>query len=92
MKPKAKPVKDSREEAVLEVARKHLLGAKIINVRYMTAGEAAEFGWDNCPVVFELDSGAFYWPSRDDEGNDAGALHGSYAGSPITLPVLRRRR
>ena len=76
-------------------AARHLLGRTIKGVRYMTAAEAEQMGWDNRPVVLELDNGALFWPSRDDEGNDGGALFGTPGpgsdGKDITLPVLRGR-
>jgi hypothetical protein len=70
-------------------AKKHLLGHKIIGVRWMTDREQKSFGWSYAAVVLLLDNGTLLWPSTDDEGNNAGALFGiSQSGEDITLPVL----
>ncbi len=70
-------------------AQKHLLGRRIAGVRWMTADEQEQLGWDNAAVVLELDDGTLIWPSADDEGNDAGALFGvNAAGDDIDLPVI----
>ena len=67
-----------------------LKGKKITEVRYMTKEEAAQMGWGRRPVVLELEDGSLFWPSRDDEGNEAGAMFGNTPdGKPVTLPVLR---
>jgi hypothetical protein len=70
-------------------AEKHLLGRKIIGVRWMTDSQREELGWYSAAVLFMLDDGTLLWPSADDEGNDAGALFGvSQSGEEITLPVI----
>ncbi len=53
----------------------------------MSQEEADHFGWYSRSVVIELDNGVLLWPSRDDEGNDAGAI---FTTDPkgSTLPVL----
>ena len=68
-------------------AKKQLLGKKIVAVRYMTAKEQDELGWMSRAVVVELDDGNLIYPSRDDEGNDAGALFTNNKEQPC-LPVL----
>lgn len=64
-----------------------LKGRKIVAVRYLTNAEMDELGWDDRPVVLELDNGLLVYPSRDDEGNGAGALFTTDQKTP-TLPVL----
>lgn len=71
----------------LGVASKQLLGKRIVKVRYMTQAEVDELGWFHRPVVIELDDGNLVWPSRDDEGNDAGSLFTNNEEQPC-LPVL----
>lgn len=70
-------------------AQKHLLGRRIAGVRWMTADEQEQLGWDNAAVVLELDNGTLVWPAADDEGNGAGALLGvDDSGNDIDLPVI----
>ncbi len=70
-------------------AEKHLLGRKIIDVRWMTDDEQDGFAWQNAALMLLLDNGTVIWPSADDEGNDAGALFGlTPAGEDFTLPVI----
>ena len=54
-----------------------LIGRKIVGARYMTKEEAEEWGFYSQPIVLLLDDRNFIFPSRDDEGNDAGALFSS---------------
>ena len=68
-------------------ARRQLLGRKIVGVRYMGRKEADDIGFIQRPVLLELDDGNLVYPSRDDEGNDAGALFTNDQKSG-TLPVL----
>lgn len=65
-----------------------LTGRTIKRVRYMTQREADHFGWYSRSVVIELDSGLLLWPSRDDEGNDAGSIFTTDKNTD-TLPVIR---
>lgn len=51
-----------------------LVGRKIKAVRYLLPDEVENLGWYSRSVVIELDNGVLVWPSRDDEGNDAGSL------------------
>ena len=64
-----------------------LLGRKIVRVRYFTDDETADSGWYSRPVAMLLDNGIWIYPSRDDEGNDGGALFTSNEETPV-LPVL----
>ena len=70
-----------------KVAKDTLVGRSIVAVRYLTHEEADRLGWYSRSVIFELDNGTLVWPSRDDEGNDAGAI---FTTDPkgSTLPVL----
>jgi len=68
-------------------ALKHLKGRRIVNVRWMTAAEVDAFGWYSSAPVLELDNGVEILASRDDEGNDAGALFTNLKDLP-TLPVI----
>lgn len=56
-------------------ASRILLNKKIVQVRYMTDAEQQAFGWNHKAVVLQLEDNTLVFPSRDDEGNDAGALH-----------------
>ena len=70
-----------------EVAQKLLLGKKIVNVRYMTKEEMAQMGWYVRTVAFQTEDGLWFFPSRDDEGNDGGALFTS-DDEHSCLPVM----
>lgn len=56
-------------------ANRILANKKIVQVRYMTDQEQEVFGWNHKAIILQLDDGTLVFPSRDDEGNDAGALH-----------------
>jgi hypothetical protein len=58
-----------------DTANSVLLNRKIVNVRYLTDDEMDAFGWRYKCIVLTLDDNTLVFPSRDDEGNDAGALH-----------------
>jgi hypothetical protein len=82
---------ESHEECVKrweKSAIQLLVGRKIVSVRYMTHKEREAHGWTAKCVVIELDNGIKIYPSRDDEGNDAGALFTESDACP-TLPVIR---
>lgn len=87
-----KPIKDPTAHWTKE-ARKHLVGRRITEVRYLSVDESNALGWDGSrAIVLVLDNGALFFPSSDDEGNGPGALFGQGAdGSEITLPVLSSR-
>jgi len=71
----------------LDEAKRLLLHKRIVNVRYLTADEAEDMGWDQRSVAFQTQDGLWFFPSRDDEGNDAGALFTSEGGVNC-LPVI----
>jgi len=64
-----------------------LVGKKITKVRYMTEAERDQIGWYGRPIVILLDDGTALYPSRDDEGNDAGAIF-TNNDSLSTIPVF----
>lgn len=71
-------------------ARAGLLGLRITKVRYLTREEMESLGWSQSVVVIELENGTLLFPSRDDEGNDGGALFGqTKQGEDLTFPVIR---
>lgn len=71
-----------------KAATKLLVGQKIVGVRYMTHKEREALGWTAKCLVIELESGVQFYPSRDDEGNDAGAIFTESDDLP-TIPVIR---
>ena len=52
----------------------HLIGLKIVGVRYLTKEETDASAWYSAPIVIELEDGQALIPQQDDEGNDGGAL------------------
>lgn len=52
-----------------------LEGRTIKRVRYLDEDELRSLYWVSTAIVLELDNGVLVFPSRDDEGNDAGALY-----------------
>ena len=69
------------------IAKTVLVGRTIVGARYLSFEEADRLGWNSRSVVFELDNGVLIFPSRDDEGNDAGSLFTTHPTFD-TLPVL----
>lgn len=66
-----------------------LLGRKITKVRYMLDKEMEATGFYRRALVVQLDDGTLIYPSADDEGNDAGALHYQKKGdNEYILPVI----
>lgn len=64
-----------------------LVGKKIVSVRYLSKEECGELGWYSAAVVLQLDDGTIIYPSKDDEGNGAGALFTDIEGLE-TIPVI----
>jgi len=77
------------EERWTKYANEHLAGRTIVKARYMTSEELELIGWYRRCIVLELDNGTLIYPSRDDEGNGAGALFGAAQGEDLTFPVIR---
>lgn len=55
-------------------AAKILVGRTIVSVRYTTDKETKALGWRNKSLVFLLDNGLSFYPSSDNEGNNAGTI------------------
>ena len=70
-----------------DIAGQLLVGRKIVKIEYMSKEEAEDFGWYSRPLCIQLDNGLWIYPTRDDEGNDGGALFTSDGRHPV-LPVL----
>jgi len=70
-----------------EKASKLLVGRTIRSVRYLTEEEQKDLYWSSKAIVLFLDNGTCVFPSRDDEGNDAGALFTTDNNLP-TIPVV----
>ena len=72
-------------------ARFNLVNSTIVKVEYMPQEEVKEMGWYNSPLCILLENpmGERFWiyPSRDDEGNDGGALFTTIKEYPCA-PVL----
>lgn len=71
-------------------ATRHLLGRKIIGVVYASDEQMADLGVNKRPLLIQLDNGILLWPASDDEGNDAGAIHGVgfKPDQSFTIPTL----
>ena len=72
-------------------AKDNLVGCKIIGVEYMPEKEVEDMMWYNSPlcILLENPKGEKFWiyPSRDDEGNDGGALFTTIKDYPVA-PVI----
>ena len=81
---------DSRimEKKWTDIAESQLVGRKITAVRYMTEDERQDYGWSHRALIVQLNDGNFFFPSADDEGNDAGALFTADEKNQV-LPVMR---
>ena len=75
------------EKKWADIAKKQLLGRKIIAVRYLSEEEMEALGWHRRCVVCQLDDGNVFFPSSDDEGNSAGSLFTNNKKEPV-LPVI----
>lgn len=67
--------------------KEKLVGRKIVDVKYMSKQDMDTLGWDDRAVLLVLDDGNVIWPSRDDEGNGAGALFTNDEDLPV-IPVI----
>ncbi len=78
-----------RTEYWIKYGKKHLLGRKVIDVRYLEEEEMEVMGWSTSSLVITFDDGTMVFPSMDDEGNGAGAIFGqTEKGEDLTFPVL----
>ena len=73
-----------------ERASKNLKGKVIAEVRYLTEEEVNGMGWYHSALAIFFTDGSYIFPSRDDEGNDAGALFASFEDLPV-IPVIEQR-
>jgi len=68
--------REQRMSSWLKKAESVLLKRTIVKVRYMDDEEMESVGFNSHrPLVLQLDDGTLIYPSRDDEGNDGGAIH-----------------
>ena len=68
----------------------HLIGLKIVGVRYLTKEETDASAWYSSPIAIELSDGSALIPQQDDEGNDGGALWiANSKGKEDLAPVIR---
>lgn len=78
-----------------DLVNNHLIGKTIVKAQWLNPKEAKRlFGWDCQPIELFLDNGTILTPSKDDEGNDAGALFTNIKHKQmgeITYPVFRER-
>ena len=81
--------KNATEKRWTDYAKKHLLNRKITAVRYLTKDEAEGLGWYQRSLLLQLDNGTIIFMSKDDEGNDGGALFGQSEDGELTFPVIR---
>lgn len=77
------------EDRWTKYGKKNLVGKKVVEVRYLTQAEADIMGWYSRPIVIIFDDGSAIYPSKDDEGNNGGALFGiDKKGKQLTFPVI----
>lgn len=50
------------------------IGLRIVDLALLDGNELRQSAWHRSPVVLVLGDGSTLYPSRDDEGNDAGTL------------------
>ena len=62
------------KKAWQDKAEKILVGKKIVKVEWMSDKEVKDAMWYSRPICMLLDDGTWIYPSKDDEGNDGGAL------------------
>ena len=57
---------------------KHMVGATILDIHYMSEADTEESGWYSSPVIFRMQKPNgdifFMFPMSDDEGNNGGAM------------------
>ena len=70
-----------------KICQKHLIGKRIIQVRYMNQKELDVLGWEQPPLVIYFNDGSYMFPSQDDEGNDGGSLFTSFKDLSV-IPVI----
>jgi hypothetical protein len=58
----------------LELANLLLKDKKIVDIRYASEEEVETMGWSEDFIVFTMEDGTMFYPSKDHEGNDAGVI------------------
>ena len=71
------------EKSWLTKIEKVFVDQKIVKVEYLSKKETDEMGWYGRPCAFQLDNGVWFYPSRDDAGNDGGSLFTTAKDLPI---------
>ena len=71
-----------------ETAKLIMKGKKIVEVGYVSRGEANKYRWHSRGVWFQLDDGTRLICMRDDEGHSAGVLAYLNEGVDSVLPVI----
>ena len=71
-----------------KIAKKVLLGRRILKVEYMSSKECKDYMWYKRPITFILDNGTRVIAMQDDEGNDGGVLTCLTESKEEVLPVL----
>lgn len=69
------------------IAQDALVGQRIKSARWLTADEAAEYGWDYRPFEIELENGVKIAASQDPEGNGPGTLFLNVEGCEAVVPL-----
>jgi len=70
-------------------ASEALVGKRVKSVRYLSKEEVGALGWCASALVLEFEDGTLVFPSRDDEGNGAGALFGQGPkDEELTFPTI----
>jgi hypothetical protein len=77
------------EQMVQELAKKQLVGKRIIAVNYMDRESADDMFWRSRGIIITLEGGIQLIPMSDDEGNDAGAMATSLEGELATIAVVQ---
>lgn len=68
-----KPISKIEQEWT-DKARKLLVGKTIAEVRYLTDEEQKALDWYSKGITIFFEDGSYIFPSKDGEGNNAGAL------------------
>ncbi len=82
---------EANKQKWTRIVAKHLVGATITNVAYVSDEDCRKLDWYSAPAVLQLmgkDGIAFeIFAMQDDEGNDGGAL-GTTLEELQTIPVI----
>jgi hypothetical protein len=77
------------QQQITKEATGLLRGKTVKAVRFLTKEESDDHMWHRAAPVIEFDDGTILFPSRDPEGNGAGALFGRLSdGTDIGLPCV----